>query len=252
MPLVKAKDAKANTLQPEVLRLQDIEAEAARILTQARAAADSLLAQARAYAEKIKAEAYKAGMEAGRVDGIQSGTEMGRKLAMDQATIDFAGKHADVVKAFTSALCDFQAQRRTLCAEMERDVVALAGAIARRVVKTAVEVDPSCVCANIREALQLISEKNGLEIRLAPTDLEQARQFAGEYLSTQDLERVRFVADETVEGGGALLRTPGGEIDAALQTQFVRILDEILAGWQQHWMLASTVASNDPKEASAS
>ena len=35
-----------------------------------------------------------------------------------------------------------------------------------------------------------------------------------------------------------LLRTAGGQVDATIETQWSRILDEILAGWQEHWLLS--------------
>lgn len=237
MPLIKVTEVDSQVMQAEVLRLQDIEAEAAKILAVARAQADAIVTEARTQADKIRAEARKAGMEAGRSEGFQAGSEIGRKQALDQAKADFAAKHASLAGAFAAALQAFEARRRGLLSDMERDVVALAGAIASRVVKAAVEVDPSCVTGNIREALQLIADKNSLEIRLHPADLEQAQRFAKDLLSGREYESVRFVADESVGRGGAVLRTTGGQVDASIETQCARILDEVLAGWKEHWLL---------------
>jgi flagellar assembly protein FliH len=238
VPVIKALDAETKVLQPEVLRLQDVEVEAQRILEEARQRAEAILADARARAQRLGSEAHKAGLEAGRAEGLAGGLELGRKQAFDEAKADFAARHASLAAALAAALADFEARRRTLLSELERDVVALAGAIARRVIKRAVDVDPACVADNVREALQLIASRNRLEIRLHPEDLEQARQFAEGLLPAQPFEAVRFVADETVGRGGVLLRTAGGQVDATLETQWSRILDEILAGWQEHWLLS--------------
>lgn len=246
MPLIKFKDAENKTVQPEVLRLQDIEAEAARILAAAQEQAQAMTAAARSHAEKLKAEARKAGMEAGRAEGLKAGSEIGRKQALEQAKADFAARHAAVVKAFAAALSEFESRRRSLLSEMERDVVALAGAIAHRVVKAAVQVDPACLAMNIREALQLIVDRNSVEIRLHPTDLEQAQQFAREILSAHELETARFIGDETVGRGGAMLKMPAGQVDASIETQWVRLLDEILAGWTEHWLLKPAVPADSP------
>jgi hypothetical protein len=117
------------------------------------------------------------------------------------------------------------------------------------VTKLAVDVDPSCVAGNLREALQLVACRSRLEIRLHPSDLEQAREFARDLLPARDFESVVFVADESVGPAGVLLRTAGGQVEATIDTQWSRILDEILAGWQEHWLLSPAMLA--PAEAPA-
>ena len=247
MSLVRAKDAQARIAQAEVLRFQDVEAEAVRVLAQARQQAEAFLADARVQAERLRTDAHRTGLEAGRIEGLKTGAEVGRKQALDQARAAFTAQHADLAKALAAALEQFELRRRSLLSEMERDVAALAGAIAHRVIKRAVDVDPSCVSDNLREALQLVARKNRLEIRLHPEDLEQARQFARELLPAQEFEAVGFMPDETVGRGGVLLRTAGGQVDATVETQWTRILDEILAGWQEHWLLSpALLAPSEP------
>jgi flagellar assembly protein FliH len=238
VPLIRARDAETKIAQAEVMRFQDVEAEAQRLLDDARRQAEAILADARTHGERLKADARKSGRETGLAEGLKIGQDLGRKQAYDQAIADFAARHAAVAAALAGALEQFEARRRGLQSEMERDVIALAGAIARRVIKRAVEVDPACVADNLREALQLIARRNRLEIRLHPADLEHARQFARDLLGAQDFESVGFVADETVGRSGMLLRTAGGQVDATVETQWVRILDEILAGWEEHWLLS--------------
>ncbi len=248
MPVIKAMQAENKVQQAEVLRLQDIEAEAQRILDDARRQAEADLADARTRAERLRPQAQKSGFEAGRVEGIKSGLELGRRQAFDEAKADFAAQHASVAAALAAALADFENRRRTLLAELERDVVALAGAIAGRVIKRAVDVDPACVVDNVREALQLIASRNRLGIRLHPQDLEHARRFAEDLVPAQQFQAVEFLADQGVGRGGVLLRTAGGQVDATLETQWMRILDEILTGWQDHWLLTPTLMrSGEPQ-----
>ena len=244
MPLIRAKDAETKLAQAEVMRFQDVEAEAQRILADARRQAEAILADARTRGERLKADAHRSGLDTGRAEGLKIGQELGLKQAFDRAVSDFAQKHAAVSKALAAALEQFETRRRSLQSEMERDVIALAGAIAHRVIKRVVDVDPACVADNIREALQLIARRNRLEIRLHPADLEQARQFARDLLPAQEFESVVFVADEAVGRAGVLLRTAGGQVDATVQTQWIRILDEILAGWQEHWLLSPALLAS--------
>lgn len=248
MPVIKAIQAETKVQQAEVLRLQDVEAEAQHILDEARQQAEAILADARTQAERLRPQAQKAGFEAGRAEGLKSGLELGRRQAFDEARADFAAQHASLAAALTAALADFEARRRSLLAELERDVVALAGAIAGRVVKRAVDVDPACVADNVREALQLIASRNRLEIHLHPQDLEHARRFAEDLVLAQQFQAVEFVADQSVGRSGVLLRTAGGRVDASVETQWMRILDEILAGWQDHWLLSPTLMpSGEPQ-----
>jgi flagellar assembly protein FliH len=218
----------------------------ARILADARRQAEAILAAAHSRADQLTAVAHTTALEAGRAEGLKVGQEQGRKQAYEQAIADFASRHASVAKALAAALEQFEAQRRGLQSEMERDVIALAGAIARRVTKRVVEIDPACVVENLREALQLISQRNRLEIRLHPADLAEAREFARHLLPVSDFESVVFLADESVGRAGAVLRTPGGEVDATIETQWTRVLDEILAGWQEHWLLAPGMEASEP------
>jgi flagellar biosynthesis/type III secretory pathway protein FliH len=245
MPVIKVRDAECKIAQAEVLRFQDVEVEAQRVLADARLQAEAILVEARARAERLRADAHATGGETGRTEGLRTGAELGRKQALDQAKTAFATQHAAIAKALAAALEQFDSRRRSLLAEMERDVIALAGAIANRVIKRVVDIDPACVTGNVREALQLVARKNRLEIRLHPEDLEQVRRFAQDLLPAQEFESVGFVPDESVARGGVLLRTAGGQVDATIETQWTRILDEILAGWQEHWLLSPALLSAD-------
>jgi flagellar assembly protein FliH len=249
MPVIKARDADSRIAQAEVLRFQDVEAEAQGVLAQARLQAETILAEARAHAERLRVEGTRSGQDAGRSEGLLAGTEIGRKQALDQAKATFLAEHASLAKVLAAALEQFEARRRRLLSEMERDVVALAGAIANRVIKRAVDVEPACVIDNVREALQLITQRNRLEIRLHPDDLAQAERFAKDLLPVQEYESVGFVPDPSVGRGGVLLRTAGGRVDATLETQWRRIMDEILGGWQGHWLLAQLSPIADPGSA---
>ncbi len=241
MPLIKARHADSQFAQAEVLRLQDVEAEAERILAAARQKADAMLADARSQAERLRTEAHQAGLAAGQAEGLKAGQGLGCKQAHDQAYSEFAARHATLVRSLTKAFTQFEASRSELLSAMERDVIALAGAIAHRVTKAAVEVDPACVAGNVREALQLLASRNRLEVRLHPADLDEARRVARDLLAGREFQAIEFAADEAVCRGGALLVTPGGQIDATIETQWRRVLDEILAAWRQHWLLTPAV-----------
>ncbi len=114
MPLIKARDAESKIARAEVLRLQDVEAEAERILAEARSQADAILAESKVRAERARSDAHKAGLENGRNDGLRIGQELGRKQALEQATADFAAKHATAAKALAAALEEFETRRRAL------------------------------------------------------------------------------------------------------------------------------------------
>jgi len=240
MPVIKAEEARDKAQNAEVLRFSDIEAEARQIIEAARAEAAAIIQQAKRRAEQIQAEAHRAASEEGYKEGFQNGVEAGKKQALQQAKAEFAAQQGSLLAALQEALGQFEARRRAILAELERDAVALAGAIAWRVAKVAVEVDPGALRENLRQALQLVAARSDVEIRLHPDDLESAKRFAEGLLSAQEYASITFVADGTVDRGGALLRTTGGLIDAGVQTQWARVMDEILADWKEHWLIALT------------
>jgi len=244
VPILKGSDASRKAASPVVLRFPDIEAEAASILDRARAEAEEILRRARVEAEAIRRRAYDEGFALGKAEGMEAGREEGKRAALEEAREKFTREQAALVGALQGALAAFESQKRTMLAEFERDVVALAAAIAAKVCKVAVEIDGECLRRNLSEALRLVSDRTAVEIHLNPADVEAARKFGMELLASSEGQRPRFMADGSVDRGGVLVKTASGEIDARIETQLNRILNEILTDWNEHWLLKNKAAGS--------
>jgi flagellar assembly protein FliH len=110
-----------------------------------------------------------------------------------------------------------------------REVVALAVAIARRVTKRQGLVDPEVLTENLREAMKLVAHAADVRIAVHPQQkvvlesvLPQLR------LSWPDLKHVELVEDSALSPGGCRIFTARGTVDADLDGQLDRVVNDLL------------------------
>jgi len=154
-------------------------------LEAARAEADAILARARAEAARLEADAG-AVLEARRVE-----------------------REGEVRR-----------DRERLREELEGEVVALALAVAAKVLAVAVE-DPRAARETARRALRLAGGGERLRLRCHPADEASLR--AGALQPQGVVAPVAIVPDPAVGRGGALLETDAGAVDARIETQLGRL-----------------------------
>jgi flagellar assembly protein FliH len=104
-------------------------------------------------------------------------------------------------------------------------VLDLALAIARQVLRDEIAMRPEAILPVVREALGALVEAHGHPtVRLAPSDYESVRTtLAGE---TQ-LRGVRFLSDPAIAPGGCRVDTPHIEVDATVGTRWRRVLQTL-------------------------
>jgi flagellar assembly protein FliH len=216
--------------------LLDIEEEASRILASAREQAEAdrarILSEAKAHAAKMEAEARSRGFREGREKGLAEGTQAGHEQAFAQASEQFASQQAGLTEACRNIVYAFDEHKNRLLLAARTDMVRLALAVVRRVVKR-VEADPamaeSACIAHAAEMLDLVGPKTDPVLHVNPQVLEAMATFAAQLAeSTQSSRHVRVVADETVPPGGCVLKTAEGSVDATLETQVDRIAELLL------------------------
>ena len=104
--------------------------------------------------------------------------------------------------------------------EAETLVVDLALATARRVTQTQSEMDPKIVARTIRSALQHLSERSNLVIKVHQADLQIARRFANAWVERVDQDAVLKVrASDHVTRGGCMVEGGEENVDARLTSQ---------------------------------
>jgi len=152
---------------------------------------------------RAREEGTRQGEAAGRQKGLAEVDAMLRKLA--HTVEEVAGLKA------------------RLRHEAERDVVWLAMAVARRVLRREIRVDEEAVLGLVKAALDNASLRDVTEVRVHPGHKAKMQEFiAG--IGAPVAITVR--GDATLEPGGVVLETSRGTLDASMETQ----LDEIGRG----------------------
>lgn len=107
--------------------------------------------------------------------------------------------------------------------EAEEDVVALALAIARRILHRELTMAPNALLGLVKAALEKMGACEVHRVRVSPEDAPLVKQ----YLDKMGLpQRVDVTADPTLERGAILLDSSRGTLDASVETQ----IDEIERG----------------------
>jgi len=150
--------------------------------------------------------------EAGRTEGNSAARQ-----AMSQKLETELVRAAKLLEEITGAGPKLRRQA-------EEDLVRLAVAIARRVLRRELTVDPEAMLGLVKAAFARIDHREVFQARTDPAS-EQAVQ---RIIQSADIgRRVKLVADPALLPGSLVLETSRGQLDASVETQ----LDEIQRGF---------------------
>ncbi len=172
------------------------------------AEAKRVLAEAHRQADQMRQDAVRKGYE----EGLQIGREEG--LCLYRQAIDSL---RDEVQKLVDAIL---AERQRLWEEMEPQVIELVLEIARKVLREEIQARREATLSIIKHALRRVADTEHVRIRVHPDDLQIAREHREDFLAVCDgVRQIEIVDDQRVGGGGCIIETPGGTIDASLRTQ---------------------------------
>jgi flagellar assembly protein FliH len=163
----------------------------------------------------LQAEAHKEAFE----QGLAEGREAGR--AEVQAQVNrLAGMFYDLAKPFEA-----------LDSEVERELLTLAMALARQIVRRELKTDPTQIIGIIREAIAALPvATRDVRVHLHPEDATVVKQ----HLAPTENERAwTIIEDPVMARGGCQITTATSRIDARLETRLGSILSELL-GTERH------------------
>lgn len=168
---------------------------------------ERIVAQARAEAERIRGLAHTEGYERGFAGGHGDGLAETRQAAL----------------ALGEALAGIERSREQLTRSLEQDALDMTLALAAKIVAGALEVQPERVIDVVAGALRRISERRTTTVLVNPADLEIVSSAIGELsVRVGGIELCDVQSDRRVGRGGAIVRTPEGEVDACIATQLER------------------------------
>ncbi|MGQ9649223.1 MAG: FliH/SctL family protein [Phycisphaerae bacterium] len=225
------KAAEALPLEGAVLKpfhLSDMMGEVKAALIQAQADAARIVRQAKAQEEAIRRAGYEAGYQAGFAKGLEEGREKGHAEAFAQAKAEFAATHKSLLSSCEKIIADIEERRAAWQAAARQDLVDLAMAIARRIVRHVSESDRRVVIQNLDEAIRLAGERSDVTIKINPADAQAARVFAESLADRQaSCTLVKVVEASEISPGGCWVQWGSGAVDARIETQLDRIAAEL-------------------------
>ncbi len=153
-------------------------------------------------------------LDAIRKQAFQEGMLAGKISAEKRASEELAKKAEELSKLFA----EIAGYKSALRSEAEAELVELAFAVAKRIVRRELSVDAAAVTALVRSCIQEFPAVGVKRVLVHPDDLRVVRDAVG-----PDIE---VAADAHISRGGAVLESEHGRLDARIETQ----LDEIALG----------------------
>ncbi len=163
----------------------------------------------------LQAEAHQEAF----AQGLKEGREAGH--AEIRAQVErLAGMFHDLAKPF-----------QTLDAEVERELLTLAMALARQIVRRELKTDPTQIIGIIRDAIAALPvAARDVRVHLHPEDAAVIRQ----HLAPTESERAwTIIEDPVMARGGCQVTSATSRIDARLETRLGGILSELLGTERQ-------------------
>lgn len=209
--------------------MKDIENQAQAIISRARQQADQLLAAAQVESVKIKAAAKAAGMAEAEKEGRARGIEQGKLLGKQEALAENRAQLQYGASALTSAASELEAARAELEAAALQEVVRLSIAIGGRIAKRHGIIDPAVLQANLTESLKLVADASNIRIAIHPSQRKTLDAALPQInCAFPSMRHVHIVEDDSISPGGCRVFTRNGQIDADLNIQLERIVDDLL------------------------
>jgi len=156
--------------------------------------------------EKIKKSFYQKGFEEG-------------KKAGEASILAFK-------KIFKEAVCELKAEKKNFLKRSEKDLVEIALAIAKKIIKKEVDADPQIIRKIASEVLRraVDSHSGKIVMRVNPKDWENlVRIGEGLFLSELSESEIRIEKDASIQSGGCIVETEKGLINASIESQLEEI-----------------------------
>ena len=165
-------------------------------------------------------ERQLAGLEAELPNRLEQARQIGLR---DGETAGLAKGHAlldATVQKLARAVAEVVGYRADYRRESEQELVKLSTAIARKVLRRELTVDPTSLQGVIKAALEGLNASEIYRIRLASPDAASLER----HLQAMGLpQSIEVCADPALERGAVLFETVRGLVDASIQTQLGEI-----------------------------
>lgn len=226
--LIKAHGARR--LGPNVsFNFDDLQRQSDDYVEESRRRAAELIDQAQAEAVEVRNCAFDEGREAGLTAGLAAAEDQIADRVAELAAQRSQDSLRTVLPALETLVSSLQVERERWLADWEAAAVLLSVSIAEKIIRRELSQRPALAGDLIRQALRLVAGHSQVKLRLNPQDLTELQ--SGQCDVAQCLSHLPdtvLVPDEAVSPGGCIVETLHGVIDARIETQLQRIVDELL------------------------
>jgi flagellar assembly protein FliH len=125
-----------------------------------------------------------------------------------------------VIEQLARSVEDLSSLRARLRRQAEADLVHLAVAIARRILRRELSLDPEAIAGLVHAALQRLAGQEIARVRVHP---ELALAVRTALAEGQGVQAAEVVADARLEVGAVIFETERGNLDASVETQLAEI-----------------------------
>lgn len=162
-------------------------------------------------------EGYEKGFAQGEKDGYELGEQKGQK----------------VLENIEGLLDEMGRLRKDIVRQGEREILDIIFAIAEKITHVQIGLNDKTVRDTILSAIDYVNEKSTVTLRINPEDFNFVEQLRPEIFEQfRTLKSIMVHADAAIERGGCFLETPGGDIDARIETQLEKITQSMGSAFQ--------------------
>lgn len=232
MGMIRRADIESYTRQATVMNLGDLHQQGQTVVRVASEQAEKILQDARVERQRLLEGAAAEGREQGYKVGHQEGLQAGKKEGFDKALAQHSEQITGLTARWGEALDAFVDARDAMYQHARRDVVELAVQIAQRITRRLIKHDPASVQTQMQSVLDTLARPTGLVLRVNPEDLSYAETvMPGLIADCMNCAHAEVVGDPAVSTGSCIAETEGrGIIDASVETQLGRIVEELIPG----------------------
>lgn len=225
--LLKARDLRGDA-GGVAFNLEDLRRRCEAEIERARREAAAIRERAQREAERTGRDAFEEARRRGYEQGVREADAEVQRRATELADAWVDERLQTTLPAMQAVGEALKDERERWLARWETAVVELAVAIAEKLVRRTIAAHPEISTGLVRETLRLATGNGRVHVRLNPQDRDRLGEFSRDVAgSLADLADVALHADDSISPGGCLVETEHGGIDARLETQLNRILQEL-------------------------
>ena len=170
--------------------------------------------------EKVYKQAYEEGFEQGKKEGFSFGHK--------EALVEGRKQLQETMQGMETLFHALETPFNQLDDQVEQELVTLAIAIVKQLVRREVKTDPGHILGVVREAIGIlpVSSRN-VRLVLHPEDAEMVRKV---YATTETELGWKIVEDPVLARGGCRVLTDTSQVDATLESRLTSLIAPMLGG----------------------